>query len=470
MIPMTLPEVVAAVGGQLHLPQTPAVEDPASLVITGVVIDSRKVTAGDLFIAIAGERTDGHDHAADALSAGAVAVLCERPIPVGPAIVVANSVTALGQLATAVLGRLPELVTIGITGSSGKTSTKDMLGQVLATYGPTVAPQGSFNNELGLPLTVLSCDADTRYLVLEMGARGKGHISYLCGIAPPDVGLVLNVGLAHVGEFGGQAAIAEAKSELVTGLKPSGLAVLNADDPLVRAMGPQTPARVVEFGESPSAAVRFSDVTLDAHARASFVLHHDGHQAEVSLQVSGEHMAANATAAGAVALGLGMSLPAVAAALSAAISQSRWRMEIRQTDDGVTVINDAYNANPESMRAALKALVAMGRASGGRTWAVLGEMLELGDAALTEHDGIGRLAVRLDVNRLLVVGEGARTLHMGAAHEGSWGNESMWVPDIEGALAVLRAELAPGDLVLVKASRAAGLERIAMELLAEELA
>lgn len=468
MIPMTLPEVVAAVRGSLRGPSQPSTEaEPAPQVVTGVTIDSRQVAAGDLFVAIPGERSDGHDHAAEALAAGAIAVLCERPMPVGPAIEVPDSVAALGHLATAALDRLPDLVTIGITGSSGKTSTKDMLGQVLASHGPTVAPQGSFNNELGLPLTVLSCDVETRFLVLEMGARGKGHIEYLCGIAPPDVGLVLNVGSAHVGEFGSQAAIAVAKSELVTGLQPDGLAVLNADDHLVHAMAQRTRAQVMEFGESPMAQVRFSDVTLDAFARASFVLHHGGAQAEVSLQVSGEHMAANAAAAAAVGLGVGMSLPAVAAALSDATAQSRWRMEISHTADEVTVINDAYNANPESMRAALKALVAMGRASGGRTWAVLGEMLELGDESMVAHDSIGRLAVRLDVNRLVVVGEGARTLHMGAAQEGSWGNESMWVPDIDAALEVLRSELAPGDLVLVKASRAAGLEQVAAELSAE---
>ncbi len=300
----------------------------------------------------------------------------------------------------------------------------------------------------------------------ERGAKGTSRIC--AGIAAPDVGLVINVGSAHVGEFGGQAAIAEAKSELVQSLTQDGLAVLNADDPLVSAMAERTPARVLRFGESPSADVRVTDVTLDARARPSFRLTSGEEVADVALQVSGEHMAANAAAAATVALGVGMGLPDVAVSLSAATSQSRWRMEITTTASGVTVVNDAYNANPESVRAALKALVAMGRASGGRTWAVLGEMLELGDESRSAHDSIGRLAVRLDVDRLIVVGEGAKPMHLGAAHEGSWGNESMWVPDIEQALAVLESDVTEGDIVLVKASRSAGLERLAMSLLSEE--
>ncbi|MCB0914747.1 MAG: UDP-N-acetylmuramoyl-tripeptide--D-alanyl-D-alanine ligase [Actinobacteria bacterium] len=466
MITLTLRDVQEAMSATLDA-ETAGGIDLDDVTITGVAIDSRKVERGDLFVALVGERSDGHDHAAQALDAGAAAVLAQRPVGAGPCLLVSDPVAALGHLATAVLARLPQLITIGITGSSGKTSTKDMLGQVLAHHAPTVWPQGSFNNELGLPLTVFECNEHTRFLVLEMGARGKGHIAYLCSIAQPDVGLVLNVGSAHVGEFGGQLAIAEAKSELVAGVAPEGLAVLNADDPLVSAMAAKTDARISRFGEAPSAEVGFGDVTLDELARPSFRLSYEGESADVSLQVSGEHMAANAAAAAAVALGVGMSLPAVADALTAARPQSRWRMEIATTSTGVTVVNDAYNANPESVRAALKALVAMGRARGGRTWAVLGEMLELGEESLTAHDEIGRLAVRLDINRLVVIGEGARPMHLGAAQEGSWGDETVWVPDVDQALDLLRRELAPGDIVLVKASRAAGLERVAETLLAE---
>ncbi len=460
MIPLTLQEVCRAVGGELH-------GTGADRVVTGITIDSRQVAPGDIFVAFAGERSDGHDYAAGALAAGAVAVMCQRPVA-EPAIVVSDPLAAVGLLATDVLERLPQLTTIGVTGSSGKTSTKDLLAQVLAPSGPTIAPVGSFDNELGLPLTVLRSDTQTRYLVLEMGARGAGHIAYLCGIAPLDVGVVLNVGSAHVGEFGGQAQIAAAKSEIVAGLSSEGLAVLNADDALVAAMRSATPARVLTFGESSTADVRIEGLHLDAMARPTFDLRFQGTTARVALQLAGEHMALNAAAAAAVAVGLGIDLQVAADRLSAATARSPWRMEVTTTDAGVTVINDAYNANPESMRAALKALVAM--AGEGRSWAVLGEMLELGDDAPSAHDAIGRLSVRLDVSRLVAVGEGARPIHMGAAHEGSWGDESAWVPDADAAVELLTGELQPGDVVLVKASRAGGLERVAAAVIERDQA
>lgn len=458
MIPFTLAEIAAAVGGEL--------EGSPDIVVTGVTLDSRGINPGDLFVALPGERVDGHEFIEAATAAGAAAVLGQR-LGGAPGVVVADSTEALGRLATALLGRLDQLTTVAMTGSSGKTSTKDLLAQVLADAGETIAPPGSFNNELGLPLTVLRCTETTKYLVLEMGARGVGHIAYLCGIATPDVAIVLNVGSAHVGEFGDRDAIALAKSEIVRALAPTGVAVLNADDPRVAAMAAVTPASVTTFGESEAADLRFTDLRLDDLARPSFTLHHGQDSATVQLSLSGEHMAANAAAAAAAAVAMGLPLHQVAASLSAAQQRSRWRMEVGQTSDGVTVINDAYNANPESMRAALKSLVAM--AGGGRTWAVLGEMRELGDETTEQHDAIGRLAVRLDVGRLIAVGEGARPIHMGAAHEGSWGNESAWVPDVDAALAILRAELEPGDVVLVKASRAGGLERVAQELLGGEV-
>lgn len=454
MIDLTLAEVAAAVDGQLH--------GDGSTVVTGIAIDSRAISPGDLFVAFPGERSDGHDFAAAALASGAGAVMCQRVVA-EPAVVVADPLAAVGMLATAVLARLPQVTAVGVTGSSGKTSTKDLLAQILAPSGPTIAPVGSFNNELGLPLTALRSDADTRFLVLEMGARGIGHISYLCGVAPLDVGVVLNVGSAHVGEFGGHQQIAAAKSEIVATLRPEGLAVLNADDSLVAAMRPVTPARVMTFGEAAEADVRVVDLELDPMARPTFTLEYAGESARVALQLAGEHMALNAAAAATVAVGLGIALPDVADRLSAATARSRWRMEVTKNDAGITVINDAYNANPESMRAALKALAAM--AGEGRSWAVLGEMLELGDESLTAHDAIGRLAVRLDISRLVAVGEGARPIHMGAAHEGSWGDESTWVSDADAALDLLSDELQPGDVVLVKASRAGGLERVAEALI-----
>ncbi|MDX6327708.1 MAG: UDP-N-acetylmuramoyl-tripeptide--D-alanyl-D-alanine ligase, partial [Streptomycetaceae bacterium] len=351
----------------------------------------------------------------------------------------------------------------------GKTSTKDLIAQLLERLGPTVYTLGSYNNEIGLPLTALRAEESTRHLVLEMGARGIGHISYLAALTPPRIGLVLNVGTAHIGEFGGREQIAQAKGELVESLPADGLAVLNADDPLVRAMATRTKARVVLFGEAEDAEVRAENVRVGDRGQAAFTLRTPSGCSEVTLRLYGEHHVSNALAAAAVARELGMSTEEIATALSEAGTLSRWRMEVTERPDGVTVINDAYNANPDSMRAALRALVAMGsasRAQGGRTWAVLGEMAELGGESLAEHDAVGRLAVRLNVSKLVAVGGvEAAWLQMGAYNEGSWGEESVHVSDAEAAIDLLRGELRAGDVVLVKASRAVGLERIAQALL-----
>jgi UDP-N-acetylmuramoyl-tripeptide--D-alanyl-D-alanine ligase len=451
VIPTTLAEVAAVVGGTLA-------DATGGEAVTGAAIDSRRVVAGDLFVTLPGEHSDGHDHAAAAVAAGATGVLAARAVGV-PAVVVADPAAALATLACHEAARLPAKV-VGITGSTGKTSTKDLVAQVLERAGRTVAPVGSFNNELGLPLTVLRADADTEYLVLEMSARGTGHIAWLCAVAPPDVGVVLNVGVAHLGEFGSREAIAAAKSELVAALRPDGLAVLNAADPLVMTM--ETRARVVTFNGD----YRAENVTLDVLGRSTFTLVTPDGETPVRMGLVGEQHVGNALAAAAVGAWAGLAVGEVAAALSAAVPRSRWRMEVRETADGVTVINDAYNANPDSMRAALKALVAAGRGAGGaaRTFAVLGEMAELGDAAWDAHDEIGRLCVRLDVSRLIVVGANAKGIHAGATLEGSWGEEAAFVDDTDAALRLLRAEVRPGDVVLVKASRAAALERVALAL------
>ncbi|HEU4676297.1 MAG TPA: UDP-N-acetylmuramoyl-tripeptide--D-alanyl-D-alanine ligase [Motilibacteraceae bacterium] len=463
MIPMTLAEIAEAVGGTLL-----GGPEAAAVVVTAPAsVDSRSVQPGGLFVAVPGEHVDGHDFARGAVDAGAAAALVARAdLDVAPAVRAEDTVAALQALGAAVRDRVAEgTLVVGITGSSGKTSTKDLLAAVLETAGETVATAGSYNNELGLPLTLTRVTPTTRHLVLEMGARHLGNIRELCELARPTVGVVLNVGSAHVGEFGSREAIAQTKGELVESLPAHGVAVLNADDPLVRAMAARTAARVVLVGESPEADVRAENVRLDGAARATFDLVTGGGRAEVRLRLHGEHHVANALSVAAVALEAGLSLEDTAAALSAAAPRSRWRMEVVERNDGVTVVNDAYNANPESMRAGLKALVNM--AQGRRTWAVLGEMLELGDSSRDEHDAIGRLAVRLDVSRLVVVGQGARPMHLGAALEGSWGDESAWVPDADAALALLREELAPGDVVLVKASRAAGLEKVAEALISD---
>ncbi|HEX2363245.1 MAG TPA: UDP-N-acetylmuramoyl-tripeptide--D-alanyl-D-alanine ligase [Jiangellaceae bacterium] len=459
MISLSLVDVATATGGHLD-----GGADPQALISGPVVVDSRAVVPGGLFVAVRGERVDGHEFAAAAVAAGAIAVMGERTVGV-PAIVVADSVTALGSLARSVVERLGQADVVAVTGSSGKTGTKDLLSQVLAARGPLIAPLGSFNTEIGVPLTILGADSGTRTLVLEMGARGVGHIAYLCDIARPSVGIVLNVGSAHLGEFGDREAIARAKAELVEALPADGTAVLNGDDPLVRRMAERTAARVVMVGESVHADLRAEDVTLDDSGHPSFTLVAPDGTATLKLNLVGEHHVGNALATAGAAHALGLGVDLIAAELGKARALSRWRMEVTERSDGVTVVNDAYNANPESMRAALKALVAM--AGERRTWAVLGEMRELGEASSAEHDAVGRLAVRLDVNRLVAIGSAARPTHLGAAHEGSWADEAAWVPDVETALDLLREQLRPGDIVLVKASRAVGLERLAEELLQE---
>lgn len=465
MIALSLAEIAEIVGGQSY-----DIPDPAVQVTGPVVIDSREVKPGSLFAAFAGEQVDGHDYAARAVEAGAAAVLAVRPVGV-PAIVVDDVQTALGALARSVVERLGTDV-VALTGSAGKTSTKDLIAQVLQRHAPTVWTPGSLNNEIGLPLTALRASDDTQHLVLEMGARGIGHIRYLTGLTPPRIGLVLNVGTAHIGEFGGREQIAQAKGELVEALPPAekgGVAILNADDPLVRAMAARTHARVILFGEAPESDVRAENVRLTENGQPSFSLHTPTGCSDVTLRLYGEHHVSNALAAAAVAHELGMAAEEIATALSEAGTLSRWRMEVTERPDGVTIVNDAYNANPESMRAALRALAAMGRAAqvqGGRTWAVLGKMAELGDASLAEHDAVGRLAVRLNVSKLVAVGDReASWLQLGAYNEGSWGEESVHVSDAQAAVDLLRSELRPGDVVLVKASRSVGLEQVALALL-----
>ncbi len=459
MIPLHLDDVVRLTGATVT--GTPT----ADRVTADVEVDSRLVRQGSLFVALPGERSDGHDHAAAAVEAGAVAVLSARPVDGVPCLVVADPLLALQALARGAYARPPEPLTVGVTGSSGKTSTKDLLAQVLGGFGPTLAPQGSFNNELGLPLTVLRRTADTRYAALEYSARGVGHIAFLCGLVAPHVAVVLNVGSAHVGEFGGRPQIARAKGELAEAARTA--VVLNADDQLVLAMRERTTRPVTTFGTGADADVRADDVEVADDGRASFRLVAASGSADVALQVHGEHQVSNAlaTAAAVLAGGVTTDVPRVAALLGAATSQSRWRMEVVERPDGVTVVNDAYNANPESMRAALKTLAVMSRGKTRRTVAVLGHMAELGDDARDAHMDLGRFAVRLDLGQLVVVGLEAGGIHAGAVLEGSWGGESVHVPDVDAAVALLRRELAPGDVVLVKASRSAGLERVAAALL-----
>jgi UDP-N-acetylmuramoyl-tripeptide--D-alanyl-D-alanine ligase len=488
MIELTVARIAEIVGGTL-VDVSP--EDAAQRRVTGTVeFDSRAVGPGGLFLALPGARSDGHDHAASAVAAGAVAVLAARPVGV-PAIVVAPAprdsragvlehdadgsgaavLAALAKLAKAVAAELVAagLTIIGITGSSGKTSTKDLVAAVLKPLGEVVAPPGSFNNELGHPWTVLRATRSTDYLILEMSARHSGNIAELAAIAPPQIGVVLNVGTAHLGEFGSREAIARTKAELPQAVPQSGVVVLNTDDPAVAVMAEVTGARVVRVSRVGATDIWAGPVSLDELARPRFTIHAvqggKAVEAPVQLGVSGDHQVGNALCAAAVGLECGAGIEQVAAALAAAGPVSRHRMQVTTRADGVTVVDDAYNANPDSMRAGLQALAWIAHRSDEprRSWAVLGEMAELGEDAITEHDRVGRLAVRLDVSRLVVVGIGRSmsAMHHGAVMEGSWGSEVVSVTDGDAALALLRAELQPGDVVLVKASNAAGLGALA---------
>lgn len=461
MIPLTLRRIAALTGGALH-----HCPDPDAVVVTGdVVTDSRLALPGSLYVARIGEHADGHQYIAGAVEHGAVAALTSRVVPEAVAHVVVPDVQAgFAAISRAVVEAVPELTVIGITGSSGKTSTKDLLGHVLAGLGPTIAPIGSYNSEVGVPLTVCRVTRDTRYLVVEMGARGIGHIHQLTTMAPPRIGVVLNVGTAHVGEFGSREAIARAKAELPAALPEGGLAVLNADDPAVADMAALTRARVVLVGRAPEATIRAVDVTLDDNGRASFTLVEPEGEVKVELSLVGEHHVGNALAVAAVARECGMPRAALAAALATARPVSRWRMEVTERPDGVTVINDAYNANPDSMRAALRALARIAHGSHGtrHSVAVLGSMLELGEESAAGHAEVGRAARELGIDDLVVVGELAAPMAPAAAGAATRVHP---VTDADAAQALLESLLAPGTVVLFKSSRDAGLrwlgERVA---------
>ncbi|GII67065.1 UDP-N-acetylmuramoyl-tripeptide--D-alanyl-D-alanine ligase [Sphaerisporangium krabiense] len=453
MIPLPLARIAEITSGALT-----GMADPRAVVRGPVLIDSRAASPGSLFAAIKGARVDGHDFAAQAHRAGAVAVLAGRPVD-APSVVVADVVAALARLASAVVAELPRATVIGVTGSAGKTTTKDLLGGLTALVGPTVAPVGSFNNEIGHPLTVLRADEDTRFLVLELSAREEGHIAHLAGIAPPKIGVVLNVGSAHLGVFGGREQIAKAKGELVEALPGDGVAVLNADDPNVAAMASRTRARVRWFGRSAEADIRAQDVALDERGRAGFTLVTPSGRAAVRLRLHGAHIVENALAAAAAAYELGLPVATIAEELSRAEPRSRWRMEVTERPDGVIVINDAYNANPESMRAAFDALATVGE--GRRRFAVIASLRELGEDSDTLNEEVGRTAAEAGLTGLWVVGDNPWPVLAGAK-----GSGAVHVPGPEDAAAELVAELRPGDVVLVKGPRAAGLERVAERLLA----
>ncbi|MBO0832606.1 MAG: UDP-N-acetylmuramoyl-tripeptide--D-alanyl-D-alanine ligase [Actinobacteria bacterium] len=460
MIPLSVAEVARITSARLA-----EVPDPAAVVTGPVVIDSRAAVPGSMFAALPGTRTDGHEFALAAANAGAVAALAARPVGC-PALIVPDVQVALGQLARAVIDRVADLTVIGITGSVGKTTTKDLTAQLLETLGPTIAPRESFNNEIGHPLTALRVTAQTRYLVSELAARGPGHITQLCRIAPPRLGAVLCVGHAHAGEFGSLDAIAAAKGELPAALPADGVAVLNADDQRVAAMADRTVARVITFGRGPGADVRAERVRSDECGRPAFLLTTPAGSAQVRLQLYGEHHVTNALAAAALAQQVGMPVDGIAAGLTAAVARSRWRMEVTRLPDGITVVNDAYNANPDSVRAAIAALKTMSK--GGRGFAVLGHMTELGDGANRLHQEVGAEAAAAGLAGLIVVGAEAEPIVAGARTVPGWQGELALVPDAAAAVGTLRERLREGDVVLVKASHSIHLERVALALTGEQ--
>ncbi len=461
MIALSLAEIAEIVGGDLRL----AGSDTAATTVEGAVdTDSRLIGPGGIFAAKPGEATDGHLFVGAAVAQGAALALVERPVDEDVSqIVVPGVVAALADLARAVVARVRAagaLRVIGITGSNGKTTTKNFVARILADEGETVSPVASFNNEVGAPLTMLRVTAGTRYLVCEFGASAPGEIAHLAGLVEPDVVVVLMVGLAHAGGFGGIEETARAKAELVHAARPGGTAVLGTDDPRVAAM--RAPAeerglRVLGFGQTAAAQIRASEVTATA-AGTTATVHVEGRALPMRLRVLGAHHVGNALAAIGAALALGVDPAASIARLETLEIAERWRMQPMGNDE-VRIINDAYNASPDSMAAALRTLAQI-TGPGERTVAVLGAMSELGESAGEEHDRIGLLAVRLNIQRIVVVGAEARRLYLAAVGEGSWDGEAVHLPDLDSAYEYLRGELRPGDRVLVKSSNSAGLRHL----------
>jgi UDP-N-acetylmuramoyl-tripeptide--D-alanyl-D-alanine ligase len=464
MIALSLQEIAEVISADL-------VGDGSITVTGSVETDSRLVTQGSLFVAKPGEVTDGHLFVPGAIEKGAVAAIVERSIAQDiPQLIVKDSVVALGRLAKYVVAKvkaLGELKVIGITGSNGKTTTKNMLREVLSTEGETVAPEESFNNEVGAPYSMLRISEDTKFLVVELGAGGLGSIRYLAQMCEPDIGIELKVGLAHAGEFGGIDVTESIKAELVEELSAEGIALLNIDDERVKRMSEKTTAKISSFGLSDDANYRAVDLGVSIKGTSFTFITPDGKSSKVQLQILGEHHVYNALAALATAELLGVERSKAIAALEQMKLAEKWRMELNVSSAGLTVINDAYNSSPDSMRAALQTLAQLGRQTGKKTVAVMGEMAELGEFSAHEHDAIGRIAVRLNLGQVVVVGKAAKLIHMGASQEGSWDGESEYFDEISDALGYLRGMLTGDEIVLVKSSKSANLRYLGDDLLKE---
>ena len=463
MIRLTVAELAEITGGKI-------IGDSSVEVFAGVETDSRRIGPGFLFVAKPGEVTDGHLFIASAAAAGATAALVQREVEQDiPVVVVDDVVVALGQLATVVIAKLRELgnlTVIGVTGSNGKTSTKNMLNAVLSQFGNTIAPRESFNNEVGAPISMLLANESTRFLVVELGADGLGSIDYLAKMCRPDIGVELKVGMAHAGEFGGIEVTAKIKAELVANIREGGVLVFNADDGYCVDMASGFSGRKVSFGTSES-DYRAIGSRVSLSGTHSTLVYPDHTESEISLRILGEHQIMNALATIAVADSLELDRVRVLEVLAELPLAERWRMQLKE-QDGIAVINDAYNASPESMRAALQTLATLGRETGRRTVAVLGEMAELGIYSAESHDSMGRLVVRLNIDQLIVVGTGAKLIHMGATQEGSWDGESKFFESIDEAFEHVRGMLRSNDIVLVKSSKSANLRHLGDKLMGVE--
>ena len=465
MIELTLGQISQLVSGRVFASASEA-DQMAAVAITGSVeTDSRLVAPGALFVAKPGEVTDGHNYLQAAKDAGAAAAIVEREVTSVdlPQIVVADSVLALGQLAKGVLAMVRAetgLKVIGITGSNGKTTTKNMLRAILSRAGETVAPIESYNNEVGAPISVLKIDFKTKFLVAELGAGGPGSIGYLADITRPDIAVELKVGMAHAGEFGGIDATAEIKAELLDYLPADAVAVLNADDGYIRAMVDGRELNSIWFGTDSDADYRAASHQLSISGTGFELRWPDGETQWVNLQILGEHHVMNALAAIAVADQLAVPRAEIIAAIEALPLAERWRMQVLPAANGITVINDAYNASPDSTKAALQTLAQLGRSTGRRTVAIIGEMAELGEFSRREHDAIGRLCVRLNLGLTIAVGSGAHLVYMGATQEGSFSGEAQYFESVAEALAGVREMLIAGDIVLVKSSKSANLRHL----------
>lgn len=464
MIPLTLEEISVAINAA-------SLNVDSNLKVTGkVVIDSRKVSQGDLFVAINGENVDGHDFCHEAIKKGAIAVISSKELVGIPTLLVKEgnaasknvdqpTVIALGKLATYLLMKLPNIFKIAVTGSSGKTTTKDLLFDLGNLIGPTVAPVGSYNNEIGMPQTILECDEKTKVLILEMGAREVGNIKKLCQIAKPDTSILLNIGSAHIEIFGSRELILKTKSEIIECLNAEDVAVLNHEDETFSKQ--KTKAKVVSFGLS-GADVSAKNVVLNDKAQASYELEFEGKVSQVNLKIVGAHQVSNSLAAAAVFLKKGLDIDLVAKTLSNSVAKSKWRMQVEVNRKNITVINDSYNANPESMKAAIRTLKQVG--ADKKTFIIVGEMLELGSDSKQMHEEVADLIQKLDVKKTLVVGNGAKIISDYLSSNAYKGRLEFCV-DIDSAISKTKEMVEINDVVLVKASRAIGLERVANALM-----